>query len=88
MDFVWVSPIFNEYQEKVNTFSREKRRLEDEDKKQKGKEEAFNEISTSLAKGIIPLSVYIPDANTMKEMIEDEFCKVCGREAKKGTDGI
>lgn len=90
LDEMWIlfgfSSIFNEYQEKVNVFSKEKRRLEDEDKKQKGKEEAFNEISTSLAKGIIPLSIYIPDENTMKEMIEDEFCKVCGREAKKGSD--
>ena len=90
LDEMWIlcgfSSIFNEYQEKVNVFSKEKRRLEDEDKKQKGKEEAFNEISTSLAQGIIPLSIYIPDENTMKEMIEDEFCKVCGREAKKGSD--
>lgn len=90
LDEMWIlcgfSPIFKEYQEKVTTFSKEKRRLEDEDKKQKGKVEAYNEISTSLAKGIIPLSIYIPDENTMKEMIEDEFCKVCGREAKKGSD--
>jgi DNA sulfur modification protein DndD len=54
--------------------------------KNKREKEAYNEISTSLAKGIIPLSIYIPDENTMKEMIEDEFCKVCGREAKKGSD--
>jgi DNA sulfur modification protein DndD len=90
LDEMWIlcgfSSIFKEYQEKVNNFSKDKRRLEDEDKKQKGKEEAYNEISTSLAKGIIPLSIYIPDENTMKEMIEDEFCKVCGREAKKGSD--
>ena len=90
LDEMWIlcgfSRIFKEYQEKVTTFSKEKRRIEDEDKKHKGKVEAYNEISTSLAKGIIPLSIYIPDENTMKEMIEDEFCKVCGREAKKGSD--
>lgn len=90
LDDMWIlcgfSPILNEYQEKVNAFSKEKRKIEDEDKKQKGKEEAINEISISLAKGIIPLSIYIPDEITMKEMIEDEFCKVCGREAIKGSD--
>lgn len=90
LDEMWIlcgfSPIFKEYQEKVNAFSKEKRRLEDEDKKQKGKEEAFKEISNSLSNGIIPLSIYIPDENTMKEMIGDEVCKVCGREAKKGSD--
>ena len=67
------SPIFNEFQNKVNAFSKEKRRLEDEDKKQKGKVEAYNEISTSLAKGIIPLSIYIPDEKTMEEMINDKW---------------
>lgn len=90
LDEMWIlcgfSQIFKVYQEKVNNFSKEKRRLEDEDKKQKGREEAYKEISTSLASGIIPLSIYIPDESTMKEMIEDEFCKVCGREAKKDSD--
>jgi DNA sulfur modification protein DndD len=90
LDDMWIlcgfSPIFKEYQEKVNAFSKEKRKLEDEDKRQKGKEEAFKEISNSLSNGVIPLSIYIPDENTMKEMISDEFCKVCGREAKEGSD--
>ncbi len=90
LDEMWIlcgfSPIFNEFQNKVNAFSKEKRRLEDEDKKQKGKVEAYNEISTSLAKGIIPLSIYIPDEKTMEEMINDKWCKVCNREAKVGTD--
>jgi DNA sulfur modification protein DndD len=90
LDDMWIlcgfSPIFKEYQEKVNAFSKEKRKLEDEDKRRKGKEEALEEISNSLSNGVIPLSIYIPDENTMKEMISDEFCKVCGREAKEGSD--
>jgi DNA sulfur modification protein DndD len=89
LDDMWIlcgfTPIFKEYQEKVNAFSKEKRKLEDDDKKKRGKEEAFQEISSSLANGIVPLSIYIPDENTMKEMIGDEICKVCGREAKKGS---
>ena len=79
------SGIFKEYQKKVNAFSKEKRRLEDEDKKLKGKQEAYQEIRT-LNEGFIPLSIYIPDENSMKEMIEEEVCKVCGRESKRGTD--
>lgn len=90
LDDMWIlcgfSPVFREYQEKVNTFSKEKRKLEDEDKTLKGKKEAYQEISKSLTDGFIPLSIYIPDENTMKEMIEEEVCKVCGREAKLGTD--
>jgi DNA sulfur modification protein DndD len=90
LDEMWIlcgfSTIFKEFQEKTNAFSKEKRKLEDEDKTKKGKEEAYQEISNSFKEGIVPLSIYIPDENTMTEMIEDEFCKVCGREAKQGTD--
>lgn len=89
LDEMWILCGFNsiqkEYEEKVNAFSKEKRRLEDQEKKRKGKEEAYEEMSTSLANGIVPLSIYIPDENSMREMIEDEFCKVCGREAREGT---
>lgn len=90
LDDMWIlcgfSQFFKEYQEKVNVFSKEKRQLEDEDKKQKGKQEAYREIGKSIKDGFIPLSIYIPDENTMKEMIEEEVCKICGREAKQGTD--
>ena len=89
LDEMWIlcgfPSIFKEYQEKVNVFSKEKRRLEDEDKKKKGKEEAYQEIGKSIKEGFIPLSIYIPDEATMKEMIDEEVCKVCGREAKQGT---
>ena len=90
LDEMWIlcgySPIFREYQEKINVVSREKRILEKENEKQKGKQEAYQEISNSLANGIIPLPIYVPDENTMKEMIEEEICKVCGRKAEQGTE--
>ncbi|MDL2262189.1 AAA family ATPase [Bacteroidales bacterium OttesenSCG-928-I21] len=90
LDEMWIlcgySPIFKEYQEKINAVSKEKRTLERENEKQKGKQEAYQEISNSFANGIIPLPIYVPDENTMKEMIEEEICKVCGRKAEQGTD--
>ncbi|MDR1761515.1 MAG: AAA family ATPase [Bacteroidales bacterium] len=90
LDEMWIlcgfSPIFNEYQEKINAISKVKRKLEKENEIQKGKKEAYQEISNSLANGIIPLPIYVPDENTMKEMIEEEICKVCGRKAEQGTD--
>jgi len=90
LDEMWVlcsfSQILKEYQIKISAFSKEKRRLEDEDKTIKGKKEAYHEISKSLKKGVVPLSIYIPDESTMNEMINDEVCKVCGREAEKGSD--
>ncbi|MDV3662843.1 hypothetical protein CMU51_02085, partial [Elizabethkingia anophelis] len=86
LDDMWIlggfSAIFEEFQQKVSLFSREKRKLEREEDKLKGKQELAKEI----AEGIIPLSPNIPDKISMQEMIKDEFCKVCGREAKEGTD--
>lgn len=86
LDDMWIlsgfSSIFEEFQQKVSLFSKEKRKLEREDDKLKGKQELAKEI----AEGIIPLSPNIPDKISMQEMIKDEFCKVCGREAKEGTE--
>lgn len=86
LDDMWIlcgfSSIFEEFQEKVSVFSKGKRKQEREEDKKRGKQELANEIS----KGIIPLSPNIPDKISMQEMIKDEFCKVCGREAKEGSD--
>lgn len=86
LDEMWIlggySPIFDEFQQKVSVFSKAKRKLEREEYKLKGKQELAKEIS----EGIIPLSPNIPDKVSMQEMIKDEFCKVCGRDAKEGTD--
>ncbi|MBK9481806.1 MAG: hypothetical protein IPO02_07460 [Bacteroidetes bacterium] len=76
------STILEEFQQKISIFSKTKRKLESEEDKLKGKQELAKEI----ANGIIPLSPNIPDKISMQEMIKDEFCKVCGREAKEGTD--
>lgn len=86
LDDMWIlcgfSNIFSEFQERVSVFSKAKRKLEREEDKLKGKQE----LATEIAKGIIPLSPNIPDKISMEEMIEDEFCKVCGREALEGSD--
>ncbi|MBS0646785.1 MAG: AAA family ATPase [Verrucomicrobia bacterium] len=86
LDEQWIlcgfSNVAEEFQEKVAKFSKEKRILEQADDKLRGKQELAKEI----AEGIIPLSPNIPDKISMQEMIKDEFCKVCGREAKEGSD--
>lgn len=86
LDEMWIlcgyTMIFEEFQQKVSNFSTTKRKLERDEDKLKGKQELAKEI----ANGIIPLSPNIPDKISMQEMIKDEFCKVCGREAKEGTD--
>lgn len=53
--------------------------------KEEGRQEVLDEIS-SLANGTSRLPWYLPDQETMQEMIDDEICKVCGRLVIKGTD--
>ena len=94
LDDKWIlcgfSEIFKDYQNKIYSVSKEKRRIEDEVKRQEGivegKQEVIDEFINTFAEGIIPLSVNVPDEYTMRDMINDEICKVCGREAKKGTE--
>jgi DNA sulfur modification protein DndD len=86
LDELWIlcgtSKIFEEFQKKISLFSIEKRKIEREEDFLKGKKELASEI----AQGIIPLSPNIPDKISMQEMIKDEYCKVCGRAAKVGSE--
>lgn len=93
LDRFWIlapfGPILEEFRNKASAFSKEKRHLQDVFLTQKAKEEGRNEVLdeiSSLANGVARLPWYLPDQETMQEMIEDEVCKVCGRPAPKGTD--
>ena len=46
--------------------------------------EVVDEIA-SFANGKSKLPWYLPDEQTMREMLDDEICKVCGRPALKGN---
>jgi DNA sulfur modification protein DndD len=92
LDEYWIlrsfPKILNEYQKKTSALSREKRKLEKQETeriaKEEGKREAIEQIQ-KLANGAVPLPWNLPDKETLQEMIDEEVCKVCGREAKKGT---
>lgn len=93
LDRYWIlapfGPILEEFRKKASAFSKEKRTLQDTFIAQKAKEEGRNEILdeiSSLANGVSRLPWYLPDQDTMQEMIDDEVCKVCGRPAPKGTE--
>lgn len=93
LDKLWIlapfSPILKAFQNKVSAFSKEKRKLQDlfitQKAKEEGRKEILDEISV-LANGVSHLPWYLPDQETMQEMIDDEICKVCGRPAQRGTD--
>ena len=81
--------IIKEFSAKVSSLSREKRRLDKQETERKAKEagerEAISKIQ-KLANNAVPLPWNLPDEATMKEMIDDEICKVCGRPAPKGSE--
>lgn len=91
LDEMWLlcgfEPVFRQFQDKIKVTSKEKSKAERLVIKQKGKIEAYQELSRQFAEGITPLPLYVPDRQTMEDMIEDELCKVCNRKAEKGSEG-
>lgn len=93
LDEYWIlrsfPAIIKEYSKKVSALSKEKRRLDKQETERRAKEagerEAISKIQ-KLANDAVPLPWNLPDEATMKEMIDDEICKVCGRPAQKGSD--
>lgn len=83
-------PVLNEYKQKCARLSKEKRQQErDFDKQQaaaKAKLETIKEVQGALINGATELPWYLPDQETMEEMLHDHVCKVCGRPAPEGSD--
>lgn len=86
LDEKWIlapySNILVEYKKKVSALGRERRQQEKEHieqrAKEQGKKEAIEEL-TAIAGGATPLPWYLPDDQTMQEMIDEGICKVCNR---------
>ena len=53
---------------------------------EQGKLEAINEIRGALEGGATRLPWYLPNEETMEEMLNDHICKVCGRPAPEGSE--
>ena len=94
LDKLWVlcafPPILQEFQSKCGDLSKNKRKEERQfDKEQaakKARAEQLKEIQQTLTNGSPELPWYLPDQETMEEMIHDHICKVCGRPAEEGSD--
>lgn len=93
LDKYWIlcafPDVFEEYKAKCSVLSKEKRRQEREfDREQAeamGKLKAIKEIQGTLINGSTELPWYLPDQQTMEEMIHDRICKVCNRPAPEGS---
>lgn len=96
LDRYWIlapySPILKAFQEKISLLSKEKRRQDMEFERTKAKEigklEAYKELQGALVNGATELPWYLPNQETMEDMINDHICKVCGREAPEGSDAF
>lgn len=82
--------ILKEFKDKCSALSKEKRKQEkDFDKKQAeelGKLKAVEELHSTLVNGTAGLPWYLPNQETMEEMLSDRICKVCGRPVEEGSD--
>ena len=75
-----------EFAEKVSVHSKTRRELQSAFDKQKGIIEGEKKAKAELLNNAIPLPNNIPSKAIMEEMLNDEICKVCNREAKKGSE--
>lgn len=94
LDKYWILCAFpnvlNEFKQKCSALSKEKRKKEREfDRMQAeeiGKLKAVKEIQGTLINGATELPWYLPNQETMEEMISDHICKVCGRPAEERSE--
>ena len=94
LDKMWIlvafMPILKAFQKKISTMSKTKRKMDKEFERTKaieiGKLEAIKEMQGALTNGATELPWYLPDQQTMEDMINDHICKVCGREAPIGSE--
>lgn len=93
LDKMWIlcafPDVLKEFQNKSSTFSKRKRAENDQFIREQGKSEGRREVLdnfTSMVNGTSRLPWYLPNQETMEEMIHDHICKVCNREAPEGSD--
>ncbi len=89
LDEMWIlmgfEPIAREYGDYVATLDKEQRRMEREFQREQGAKKLAGKMQEEINQGFVPLALNIPDENTMREMLHDEVCKVCGTPAPKGS---
>lgn len=89
-DEKWLLMSFNniqdQFEKKVNSLSRRKRKLTKEFDQKQGAIQGKREALIELTKTATPLPVETPSQEIMEEMLEEEICKICNREAPKGSE--
>ena len=85
LDDMWILMGFvniaDEYATKINSLMNERKRQEDQYLVTAGVEKAIK----AAERGFTSLPAHIPGQKIMEDMLEEEVCKFCGQEAKRGS---
>ena len=76
--------IQNEFNSKISSFEKHRRKEEERFNIEKGKAQ----LSKEILEQVTPLPIGVPTLAHMKEMLADKHCKVCDRKAEKGSDAF
>ncbi len=89
-DEKWIAvnfePIHREFADKVKQLSQERRKRQSEFDKEQGVKEGERKVKAELLNNAIPLPNNVPSKVIMEEMLQEEICKVCNREALKDSE--
>lgn len=89
LDDKWIlmglAPIAREFVDKISVAQKAKRREELARAEEIGAKKKEAQIHQQLKEGVVPLAPFIPGEDTMREMLADHVCKVCGTEAPEGS---
>ena len=90
LDDMWIllgfQPIAQEFSKLVSDIDIRRRKEQSKYDQEIGAKKLASMMQEELNKGFVPLALNVPDENTMREMLNEEICKVCGRPAPKGSE--
>ena len=78
--------IQKQFSEKITKLSEDKRKLQSDFDKELGIKLGEKKARLQMLNDVVPLPLDIPSKAIMEEMLADEICKVCNRDAKIGSD--
>ena len=86
LDDLWIlmgyASIAEEYSSLVGNIDKRSRRLEQDYLVSEGQKRALKKIKTDF----VPLPINVPGKEYLKEMLDEEVCKICNRKAHKGSE--
>jgi DNA sulfur modification protein DndD len=83
-DQFWILQNFNNYYDKFSKIISKASKDRSKAEKEFYVQEGLKRIG--IIGGKTPLPVYVPNKEVMQQLLDEEICKVCNREAKEGSD--